>query len=243
MKTLIVISCSWGCGEWGSHDNDVNLTLTHPGITEYLADTFKVVNLSRSAVSNWQLCYALHNYLNSNPHTEFEVIVMPTDPSRIKLIDKYTDLESVVANAVDLESLYNELLEIFYYKLDYVAELNDIKIHLVGGLGDLNMNILNLPSFKNLIPICDSWIKLMYDDYVPCSIPLILNPELLTFIKNCKRYDLVDQAIERSDRHFLIRQKLLELDLFGPAYGDFHPSRKGHNILSTHIKNFFKDTK
>jgi hypothetical protein len=245
MKTLIVVSCSWGCGEWDYHDNnhDLPLTISHPGITEYLADTFKVVNLSRSGISNWQLCYTLHNYLINNPHSNFEVIVVSTDPARSKLSDKYIDLESIVKKTYNLESLYDELLEIFYHKLEYLAKLHNIKIHLIGGLGDLNINILNSPNFENLVPLCDSWIKLLYNKHVPSSIPLLVRPEILTITKNCKRYDLVDQAINYSDKNFLIRQQLLELDLFGPAYGDFHPSRKGHATLANYIKHFFKDIK
>jgi hypothetical protein len=242
MKTLIIVSCSWGCGEW-NHHGDHQLALSHPGINEYLADTFKVVNLSRSGVSNWQLCYTLHNYLTNNPHSNFEVIVISTDPARSKLSDKYIDLESIVKKAYNLESLYDELLEIFYHKLEYLAKLHNTKIHLIGGLGDLNMDILNSPNFEHLVPLCNSWIKLLYNSHVPSSIPLLIRPEILTITKSYKRHDLVDQAIEHSDKKFLIRQELLELDLFGPAYSDFHPSRKGHHVLSNYIKHFFKDTK
>jgi hypothetical protein len=242
MKTLIVVSCSWGCGEW-DHQGNHELVISHPGITEYLNNSFKVVNLSRAGNSNWQICYTLHNYLMTNPHQDFEIIVIQTDIARRSLAEKYLDLELVFKKTHNLESLYTELSEICYHKLAYLAKLANTKIHLVGGLTDLSTDILSLSEFGDLVVLCDSWIKLLYNAHTPSLIPLRLDPELLTATKEYNRYDLFEQVVEYSDKNFLKLQELYESEFFGPAFGDFHPSRLSHKLLSEHIINYFKDIK
>ena len=60
-----------------------------------------------------------------------------------------------------------------------------------------------------------------------------------TTFKELGRIDLCEQLIEFSDKNFGEFTEILGLDTFGPALGDFHPSRLGHQILANHITNFF----
>jgi predicted DNA-binding ribbon-helix-helix protein len=241
MKALIVVSCSWGCGEW-QHTSDNQIEVSHPGLSEYLSKEFNVVNLSRGGNSNWQICYTLHNYLNnSNFYDNFEILVIQTDPTRTLLCEKYIDIAPVIESANNLEALYISLIELFYWKLAHIADTFNVKIHLAGGLYDIQKNILNNQSFSKLNVACESWIKLLAPEYTLQKVCVQLDSKLLSLLKLYKRFDLLDEAIKTNDRQFLIYQSLLESELFGPSYGDFHPSRDGHKIFSDYILKYFKD--
>jgi hypothetical protein len=72
---------------------------------------------------------------------------------------------------------------------------------------------------------------------VPSIIPLRIDPNFFSTAKQHNRYDLCRQISDYSDQHFLGLQEMLETNLFGPAHGDFHPSRLGHQVFANHILN------
>lgn len=237
-QKLILAGCSWGCGEWLVGANQV-LHVNHPGLSQYLGTDYDVVNLSRGSVSNWQICFAIRNYLTYvKTFDQFKIVVIQTDAYRSAGSEKYhVDHDQLYRESVDLKNFYERNLEVFYIKLNSLAEQFQTKIYLVGGLNDLAIDIL--PLYNNLVPVCESWIGLMEPTHSTDIIPLILNPDLYTDAKLHKRVDLMEQIANYSDTNFLKAQQLMETDWFGPSFGDFHPSRKGHELLANHIKQFF----
>jgi len=241
MDKLIIVGCSWGCGEW-RNGTENTLELNHPGITEYLSKDYTVVNLSKSGASNWQTTFSLRNYLEHRVDRQesVKIFVIQTDASRSITSDKFNvDYESILEKSSGIKDYYKTLLEIFYIKLHNLAEQYEIKIHMIGGLTDLDFESMSL--YNNLVPCCESWIKLLDPTHQPSQIPLILDPKLLVRAKKHNKINLVEDIITCSDQSFLRAQQLMETDYFGPAFGDFHPSRKGHNVLASYIKNYLKD--
>jgi hypothetical protein len=237
-QKLILAGCSWGCGEWTS-DQNKTLRINHPGVSEYLSPHYDVVNLSQSAASNWQMCFALRNYLTYvKTYQQFKIVVIQTDAYRHQVSEKYhVDHDQIYQLSTDLQNLYERNLEIFYIKLDSLAQEFKTKIYLVGGLNDLALNIVSL--YTNLVPMCESWIGLMDSSHQTNCVPLILNPDLFRDAKQRGRLDIMEQVASASDTNFLKAKQLMETDWFGPSFGDFHPSRKAHALLANYIKEYF----
>jgi hypothetical protein len=237
-QKLILVGCSWACGEWLVDDNQV-LNINHPGLSEYLASDYDVINLSRSGASNWQLCFSLRNYLTHvKTFDQFKIVVIQTDAARNQCSEKYhVDYAQVLQDSINLKNFYERNLEIFYIKLNSLAQEFNTPIYLVGGLNDLASNIL--PLYNNLVPMCESWTGLMHASYRPTVVPLLLGSFLYSVTKKHNKLDLMDEISQYSDINFLQAQELMETDWFGPSLGDFHPSRKAHKLLANYIREFF----
>jgi len=237
-QKLILLGCSWGCGEWTVDQNKTS-KVSHPGLREYLSPDYDVINLSQGGASNWQMCFALRNYLTYvKTYTEFKIVLIQTDAYRHQISEKYhVDFDQLYQQSTDLQNFYERNLEIFYIKLNSLAQEFQTKIYLVGGLNDLALDIVSL--YTNLVPMCESWIGLMDSSYEPGRIPLILNPDLFKAVKQHNRLDIMEQVAAASDTNFLTAQQLMETDWFGPIFGDFHPSRKAHALLANYIKQYF----
>ncbi len=236
---LVIIGCSWGCGEFTNQGKE--LVINHAGLSEYLASKYSVTNLSRPGASNWQSCFSFKNYFahRVDPDQQATCLVMQTDPFRSVASDKFdVDIDSLLSNSNSLREFYQQTLEIFYIKLNNMAEYYQTKIYMIGGLSDLDLDVLKL--YPNLESLCPSWIHLMDPAHSPSPIPLILNPKLLETAKKYSKINIMDEVISASDENFLRAQKLMETDFFGPVFGDFHPSRKGHRVLADYILNYFE---
>jgi hypothetical protein len=234
--TLLIVGDSWGCGEW-THSGDHQLVVNHPGMEEYLGKHFKIVNLSRGYASNWQTCYALWNYLNTRVNdSELKILVLQTDAFRSALHERYhIDLDGIYSQSKNLFHFYEQLIELFYFKLNGIAQQFNTSICLSGGFTDLHTGIL--PNFDKLVPVCTSWINLLDQRHIPSIIPLRIDPKFFVTAKQHNRHDLCKQIADYSEQHFLELQEMLETNLFGPAHGDFHPSRLGHEVFANHILN------
>jgi len=241
MDKLILVGCSWGCGEW-KNDSKTTLTINHPGLSEYLSKDYTVVNLSKGGASNWQTCFSLRNYLEYRVDKQepVNIFVLQTDASRTTVSNKFdVDYESIIEKSNSLKDYYKTLLEIFYIKLHNLAEQYRVKIHMIGGLNDLDLELMSL--YNNLLPCCESWIKLLDHTHQPSEIPLVLESKFFVEAKKHNNTNLVEDIINYSDQKFVRAQQLMETEYFGSAFGDFHPSRKGHEVLASYIKNYLKD--
>lgn len=233
--TLILVGCSWFCGEWEL--DGTKLQLCHPGMTEYLSSDYHVINLSRGGASNWQSLYALENYLVVNrPRQEnFTVVVGQTDPMRAKVGEFYNvDYHQVIGRAHNFSQLNQELAEIFYIKLAALARRFQLRPQLVGGLSDVDVDVAELysESFDVLVP---SWIQLLDPAHQPSVCPLMWEAGIWETVRGYGRMDIVEEMMDLSDSSFLRAQALMETDWIGPAFGDFHPSRLAHQRLAQEI--------
>ena len=238
MQKLVIIGCSWGCGEWSYQDSN-SAVLSHPGLTEYITN-FSCLNLSRKAASNWQSLYALFNHLSTS--SDFDqnkkYIIIQTDSMRHDFSEKFDiDYRASIIDAENLFDLYLSLTNMFYIKLDMFAEQFNTDIYLSGGLSDLYSD--SIICYNRLKIVCKSWIKEMHSDHTPSILPIFIGSNAFEMCKKYNRYDLCDQILEHNDNNFIQYQELLENKNFGPAFGDFHPNRNGHAILANKINNYF----
>jgi hypothetical protein len=238
MEKIVLFGDSWSCGEWSLASGN-QLEISHPGMGEYLSSHYKVSNFSRGGSSIWQTLYAVRNYIAELYEYDYpiKVVIFQSDAFREKLSEKFdVDYSKIYRECIDIKHFYQMVLEIFYIKLEYIASLHNVEIYLCGGLTDIDTNTLRL--YPGVKVLCQSWIKLLDPRHIPSSIPLKIDKDFLPIAKSHKRMDLCDQLIDVSDQNFLFYQELLESDYFGKAFGDFHPNREGHRVMSDYIKNF-----
>lgn len=237
MTTLILIGDSWGCGEW-HHPGHNQIEISHPGLNEYLAQDFRLVNLSRPGASNWQICSTLFNYLTHKlpmMDEDFRIVLIQTDASRDTMAAKFdVDYNDLIKECDSLADLYTKLIDIFYIKCQNFAQQFNVKLYMCGGLSDLDLATISL--YNSLIPLCPSWVNLIDPQHNPSVIPLRMSPELFVSAKHNGRLDLCEEIIAYSDQQFLKLQHMLESEYFGPGLGDYHPSRFGHELLGNFIK-------
>ena len=237
MEKLVLIGDSWGCGEW-KHVGNNSIELNHPGIPDYLP--YKTVNISVSGASNWSILYSMYNYMNQLQHLDqtYSVIVFQTDLMRTSFADKFdVDINEQIQEASSIEQLYTNLADIFYIKISNFSKQFNVPVYIVGALSDVDDYLFSLYNNKKNI-ICNSWLSLLYKDHVPSVIPLSLESKTLTMFKKAGRTDLCEQLLDINDKNFIEFNKILGLETMGPAFGDFHPSRLGHQILAEHIIKF-----
>ena len=242
---IVLVGCSWGCGEW-SYDQNSDHYVSHPGLSEYLSVDHNVLNLSRGGNSNWQICYTLENYLNvkgDDKNTTY--IVVQTDPMRGGNSENFNVNYKQHANKADsLLILYQSLLEEFYHKLQYIGNMYNINIQLIGGISDVFIE--GLDNITRVNVLCPSWINLIaqtIDSNFKSSnniIPIDMRSEMLTRLRNYKKQNMLNEAMNHIDAKFLFRQQLIESEYFGPIHGDFHPNRVGHLLLYNYIKTKLK---
>lgn len=239
MEKLILFGDSWSCGEWDLVSNK-KISISHPGLTEYLLPDYKVLNLGRAGSSLWQTLYAVRNYLALyKDNAPIRVIVFQTDAFRDEFSQKFdVNYSELYSSCDDLKHFYHQVLRIFYIKLAEISSTYNTEIYLSGGLTDIDTKTLQM--YPNLNLLCESWIRLLDSHHTPSMIPLQIDRRMLPVVKSHKREDLCDQLITSSDQNFLFYQELIESKYFGKLFGDFHPTREGHQIMSNYIKSFFK---
>lgn len=207
-------------------------------MTEYLP--YPTLNLSKSGASNWQSLYTMYNYMNQRQHIgqEYNIILFQTDPLREYRSETFdVDVDKSIKTTDSLHNLYVSLVEIFYIKIAELANQFGVPVYIIGGLSDVDPSIFSLYNNSENI-ICSSWIHLLYRDHQNSLIPLQLNSEFFSTCKRLGRLDLCDEILNINEQNFMEFNEVVGLDTFGPALGDFHPSREGHQILAKHIINF-----
>lgn len=240
-EKLLIFGDSWSLGTWRQAEEN-QLELDDPGLGKILEDSFSVVNLSKGYSSNWQMLYTLWNYLDKieSVDNQSKIILFQTDAFRSRLSEKFdVDYPKIYQQSTGLENFYESLIEIFYIKLNQVAEQFNTKIYLSGTNADVHTGLIE--QFPNLVPMCVSWIKLVEPAHKPSVIPLLFDRD---FLKTAKSYNitLCKEIMDYSDESFSKFMSLLENKHFDnpKAFGDFHPNLLGHKVMAKYIKDYFK---
>lgn len=248
MEKLVIFGSSWSEGEWGRSDpGEFGLQVTHPGMTEYLSDTYKVVNFSKSGSSLWQILYAIHNYCDMSfidreeAEVPAKIIVFQNDPFISTLSEKFdVDYQKIFKECVDINALYQMLVEMFYIKLSEIQRKYNIDVYLCGAISDVDPRLAAY--CPNLKVLCSSWVKLLDPTHTPSIIPLNWYRDTLPVVRSYGRMDLCEEIINISDNNFKELQTRLECEYIGREFGDYHPNRQGHEIMSNYIKDYFRKT-
>jgi hypothetical protein len=242
MSKLVLFGDSWCQGVWSLHGKN-ELVNSHPGMVEQLSKkNYNVINLARGGSNLWQILYSVFVYLRT-PQLSTEnlkFIVFQTDAVREQQSDKFSiNYQTLFHESSDVKDFYVRAAEIFYIKLNEIANQFDVKIYLCGGLSDLSIELLTkINNFSNLIVMNESWVKLLYPGHEPSLIPLRIDPNLLQSAIKFQREDLCSDIVSISDSNFIKLQSVLETEYFGEVIGDYHPNLKGHNVMAEYIDNF-----
>jgi hypothetical protein len=242
VSKLVLFGDSWCQGVWSLHGTN-ELVNSHPGMVEYLSKkNYNVINLARGGSNLWQILYSVFVYLKT-PQLSTEnlkLIVFQTDAVREQQSNKFSvDYQKIFHESTDVKDFYIRTADIFYIKLNEIANQFNVKIYLCGGLTDLNLDLLTkINNFTNLSVICESWVKLMYPQHTPSLIPLRIDSAFLQKAIEHQREDLCKEIVSISDNNFIKLQSVLETEYFGEVIGDYHPNLKGHNLMAEYIDNF-----
>lgn len=242
MQTLVIFGDSWGCGEW-SYSYDSLPHVSHPGLSEYLSDTFVVKNFSRPGASLWQTVYAIGSYLANLRNLDVPmpvILVIQTDAGRNYQAEKFhIDYDHICRSGKSLVEIYQTFLQQWYIKLQFLAKRFNTEIYLCGGLTDLYTAALK--PHTRLHVVCDSWLRLCDPDTKSSIMPLIMSPEMVKYLHDNHDPSLTQQMMDWLDEAFLPSQNLLESPWMGPGVRNYHPNRLAHQRLSDHIKQFFRE--
>ena len=126
------------------------------------------------------------------------------------------------------------------FAISELSAMYNVPIYIVGALSDVDKELFSLYNSVNNV-ICSSWIKLLYNEHTPSLIPCGIDSTYIDVASLANRKDLGMEMIDHSDSVFTHFSNMLELDTFGPTFGDFHPSREGHKIIANTINNFFEE--
>jgi hypothetical protein len=222
MKTILLAGCSWGAGAWNK-DSEI----IHPGLAKYLQDIgYNVVNLSQPGRGPFAVLEPIDTFLrvNSNFLDIERIFVIQSDVARDfnEFYRKHYKIRTMDSNTLDHTIKYTYYD--FYSKLNYIAEQQQHKINLIGGLTDLVIEFSK--SFPQLDFTIPSWIQLLHPEASLIYIHQVENiPEdhkdkkqMLPFIEAAiNTGSLFSSSIRFPDNQ--------------------HPDEHGHKILFDHLKS------
>jgi hypothetical protein len=242
MKRIAIFGDSWACGEWNTPDGSAqSYQQVHSGINEYLREWYEVQSFAKAGSSNWDILKRIVSYLEfteAAPEKRADkIFVFQSSPNRPERAPEYdVDYDSLYIKHNNIIFLCDELLEIWYIKLQQVAEQFDTQFIMVGGLTDINTNILKLyPRLECMVP---SWQQVLNPKHVISSVCLHAEPNTLELAHRVKNSELVKHIMDHSDSTIHGYLDAMDLDTMGPI--DNHPSRKGHRIMADIMHNFLE---
>lgn len=238
---IILSGSSWCAGEWEG------TRVTHPGLTQYIADDGKlVINLSQPGTSSREFYEVLHNFVKFNKSLNIEKIIVFEN----NCIQYYTDLlkhDEIAANfftdqlSKGIDHFILALSSKFYHQLSVLGQQYNIPIVLVGSYSDTIWSDDFSVKYPMLSIGCQSTVNLL----------LTQNPRINVPVRVVTLSSKYIPALELINKHLSIaeREKFLEYITLGQQRDiDFyqnpnyfcpdgkHLNRHAHKILFDHLK-------
>lgn len=227
---IYIFGDSWGVGEWTDHK------VSHKGLEFFLQDLgYKVHNHSRAKGSNLDSINKL-NQVAKNINSNDRIFFITTCATRDL---KYTDKKSfsdLLIKHNGLPLLVDYLLDACYNKLNQIGINYNLKIHMIGGLTNLDLDIIT--KYDNLVPIIPSWINLLvgsFNEYQnicnQSKFRILDNPEFIINNIDLNSLEIEFAAKLIEDFHLYQEQNSLVFreEIFKPD--GVHPNRLGHQLL------------
>jgi hypothetical protein len=238
MKKIIIAGDSWGCGEWYYDFEEKTYGVTHTGLEHYFTDIgFDVINVSEGGSSNANSVSRLENALfkiSDDINDTDYIFFITTDATRDLDCNKEILTDTLIQNQ-SLPLLVDRLLDSCYNKLNKLCLTNNLNIHMIGGLSNLDTSV---QSYKNLIPIIPSWISLLvghFDDYKnicdDSKFRILSNSKFTIDNINLNRcpLNIANKLIEDLYLYQEVNSLVFRESIFRPD--GVHPNREGHKIL------------
>ena len=242
MKKIIIFGDSWSTGTWKYAGNN-QVEIDKPAL-QLLSKKYQLSNFSSSGASNWESLISMFNYFHRFGVNNDDIILLcQTDLFRSLGSSTFdVDYQKFYKESDNLNTFYNSLCEVFYYKLDNIASTWNKKIYLIGGLSDINTKVLNEITDKVKV-VCSSWIKLFDNQHIESCIPIVIDKEFMPEARKNSRDDLALEAFDMSQKNFSQFTKLQCSDYISNFIGDFHPTEPGQDLMSEEILNYFENIK
>jgi hypothetical protein len=241
---------SWGCGEWADpivlqSGRKMSSTVSHRGLEQYfINDNYTVFNSSKGGSSNRFSIERLAKDLQEYYSPGDIILWIQSDPIRDLRVhehkhgyrNNYSNNISIALknNNNNFTQLEKCLLADSYDKLSNLANAYNTTVHVIGGLRNIESNILS--KFKNLNMLVKSWIHLLINKYGDDSDGIgtsewTVDDFLIDQLPVDVKLQLVDDLYKIFNQH----QSITKFKIFSPD-GE-HPNRKGHE----HLYNFIKE--
>jgi hypothetical protein len=219
---IIIMGDSWGVGEWGL-DKDRGCCLTGPGIGQLLALHNKVINFSEGAADNFKQQQEFERLLAKfNPDDGDQFYWIVTDPLRNIIPSK------LLETASSIESAVQELLNLFFKNINFIASNHKITINLIGGLCDLEPI-----SYSNLKVVVPSWCKMLNANHKSSIFIDHTIKEIAPYI-TAHRPDLKHEWTVIAKTVLDKRKSVEYLESRGLIVGG-HPTRQAHRLLRDYL--------
>lgn len=243
LDNIAVFGDSWGCGRWTQPDGSKEWGYGNNGDNYFTQSLQRYVpgvkNYSSGGKSNIESLRKLHVEINNNDRRNLafnidnkNVLVIQTEPIRdvLQFIsgDEPGPIYSITKEH-NFQSYVNTLVDFFYYNLNLLAEKNNLNLYITAGCSDLNLKLLK--KYKHVIPVCDSYYKLLDDSYTKLnSISDTYNISYALGKFSNKTNKIIVNNLTHKHK---IQEKYQEI-YFG--YGrDNHPSGDGIDLWIDHI--------
>jgi hypothetical protein len=233
---ILIAGDSWSAGEWA------NMNVQHCGLAQYLNDSGHIVcNLGQGGGWNSLTTQKLESFLKLNHFNLNQIshiIVFQTEWIR-DLIYSTSIFEQDFDN--NFQSLRDQTISSFYYKLSELGQTFNKKIYVIGGASDTIWVDKFSQEYPNVEIVCQSLTKLLIDQDHRIDNPVfcmysrthikIINQFKTLFIN--KDLDLLLNDIDLGG----IRLDTLAAnkEFFWPD--GYHPNRHGHRILFNFLRN------
>jgi len=234
LDNVTVFGDSWGCGRWTHPDGSKESGHGNNGDNYFTQSLQRYIpgvrNHSRGGGSNIESLRNLAFNINNNKLEN--VLVIQTEPIRdvLQFIggDEPGPIYSITKEH-NFQSYVNTLVDFFYYNLNLLAEKNNLNLYITAGCSDLNLKLLK--KYKHVIPVCDSYYKLLDDSYTKLnSISDTYNISYALGKFSNKTNKIIVNNLTHKHK---IQEKYQEI-YFG--YGrDNHPSGDGIDLWIDHI--------
>jgi hypothetical protein len=248
LDNITVFGDSWGRGRWSrpdgskewGHGNDGDNYFTQ-SLQRYIPG---VKNHSSGGKSNIESLRKLHMEINNNDRRNLasnidnnkleNILVIQTEPIRdvLQFIGFSGNEPGPIYSITkehNFQSYVNTLVDFFYYNLNLLAEKNNLNLYITAGCSDLNLKLLK--KYKHVIPVCDSYYKLLDDSYTKLnSISDTYNISYALEKVSNKTNKIIINNLTHKHK---IQEKYQEI-YFGYA-GDNHPSGDGIDLWIDHI--------
>jgi hypothetical protein len=231
MKSKVYIfGDSWGVGEWCNHQ------ISHKGLEFFFNNIgYEVFNFSKPSGSNSDSVNRLSKIANNISPFDY-IFFITTDASRDIHYKNKNQLTSIVIKNSSLPSLIDNLLEATYNNLNNICSKNNLKIHMIGGLNNLDLSVI--AKYKNLAATIPSWVDLLVGHFLEYKeisngnkFRILSNPNFI--IDNIDLGKLDSKfAAQLIEDFYLYQEKnsiVFREEIFYPD--GVHPNSTGHKIL------------
>lgn len=227
---LIIAGDSWACGEWGVGSHQIldqsitNFFLNH-GI-----EVFNIAHPGGSLSSIWE---RIRDCLRQNDQSKISaVLIFQTDFTRESWFWHPTWNHSFFESK-------KRVLDTWYRNLNSLAIEYQIKIFIVGGIGEVVCDKLVKFNYANLITACQSITNLVLHDDDKVTIPITSNWDSSTerivnsMKKTCSQEELDMMLLEIDLAHQRQQKWSDRTEWFFPD--GMHPNRYAHAKLGEYI--------